>query len=274
MASSKKPPSLTLKEASEPSPRERVTPTISLAKIPKTGELIARELRRRIVRGELQEGSTLPSESDLMAQLSVSRASLREALRVLESESLLTVKRGSRGGPIVHRPTPAIAAKYFGLVLQAEGTLLQDVYAARLLIEPPMVRLVVRNAKGRAPASLQNIIAQEHKALDKGDIQAAGSLIVRFHGTLIELSRNKTMLLIMKMLDILYEQHIAAINSLGASFDQLKASRLSVRAQGKLIDYIASGNEESAVSYWRTHLLKVREYLFAMDDGQRLIDVI
>lgn len=247
---------------------------ISLAKIPKTGELIARELRKRIVRGELPEGATLPSEAELMAQLSVSRASLREALRILESEALLTVRRGSHGGPVVHRPDPSIAARYFGLVLQTEGTLLEDVYAARLLIEPPAVRLVVRNARGLPPASLLELIMEQQKLLDGGSVTGLGACIARFHDALIELSDNKTLLLVMKMLNILYAQHIEAIGPMGPSFDQLKASRLSLRAQGRLIEYITAHDEDGAVDYWRTHLLKVREYLFHPDQVQLLIDVV
>ena len=247
---------------------------IVLGKIPKTGELIARELRKRIVRGELAEGSALPAEAELMAQLSVSRASLREALRILESESLLTVRRGSRGGPIVHRPDPNLAAHYFGLVLQCEGTTLEDVYATRLLIEPPAVRLVVQNSRGRAPESLQEIVRLGHEALDRTDLSGIGRCIARFHDVLIELSGNKTLLLTMKMLNIIYEQHIAALEHVGAPFDQVKASRLSLRAQERLLEYIVAGDDDGAVSYWRTHLLKDREYLFHSKAVSMLIDVV
>lgn len=267
MSSLQKPPAAT------PGPTRRAGAAITLEKVPKTGELIARELRKRIVRGELPEGASLPSETELMAQLGVSRASLREALRILESESLLTVRRGSRGGPVVHRPDPTLAAKYFGLVLQAGGSTLEDVYATRLLIEPPAVRLVVQQANGRTPASLRRILDDEHALLRHGDIQGMGRAIPLFHDALIELAGNKTLLLVMKMLNILYEQHIAAIDRVGPSFDQLKASRLSVRAQERLIDFIAANDEGGAVAYWRTHLLKVKDYLFDAHQVRKLIDV-
>ncbi len=58
-------------------------------RVPKTAELVAAELRRKIVRGELAEGDALPSEAALMAEFAVSRPTLREAFRVLESESLM-----------------------------------------------------------------------------------------------------------------------------------------------------------------------------------------
>ena len=70
----------------------------TVVRAPKTGELIATHLRRQIVRGELRPGETLPAESQLMEQFGVSRPTLREAFRILESEPLISVRRGSRGG--------------------------------------------------------------------------------------------------------------------------------------------------------------------------------
>ena len=67
-------------------------------RVPKVAELVADQIRRRIVRGHLEEGEALLPESELMAEFGVSRPTLREAFRILESESLITVTRGSRGG--------------------------------------------------------------------------------------------------------------------------------------------------------------------------------
>jgi len=80
----------------------------------KTGEMIASYLRGKIVRGELAEGDCLPSEVELMRQFDVSRPTLREAFRILEAESLIGVRRGSRGGAQVLEPDPAVAARHVG----------------------------------------------------------------------------------------------------------------------------------------------------------------
>ena len=67
-------------------------------RVPKVAELVAAEIRRLIVRGEVEEGAALLPESELMVEFGVSRPTLREAFRILESESLISVTRGSRGG--------------------------------------------------------------------------------------------------------------------------------------------------------------------------------
>ena len=78
---------------------------MSTRKAPKkTHELVADKIRRQIVAGDLAEGERLPPEDDLTAQFGVARTTLREALRVLESQGLLAIRRGRGGGPVVTHP--------------------------------------------------------------------------------------------------------------------------------------------------------------------------
>src|SRR5438128_6589250 len=100
-------------------------------RVPKAAELVAGHVRSQIVRGELSEGDALPPESALMEQFDISRPTLREAFRILESEGLITVRRGARGGARVQVPTGDMAAQYAGLVLQHRSTTLSDVFDAR-----------------------------------------------------------------------------------------------------------------------------------------------
>src|SRR6266516_3287083 len=123
-------------------------------RIPKMAELVAQQLRRQIVAGELREGDALPSEASLMAQFGVSRPTLREAFRVLESEGLISVRRGAHGGARVQIPNGEAAARYAGLVLEYRGTTLEDVYDARNIIEPPCAALL---AKRRTQADLTRL---------------------------------------------------------------------------------------------------------------------
>src|ERR1700743_3844476 len=90
----------------------------TFVRAPKTGELVATHLRRQIVRGELRPGETLPLESPLMEQHGVSRPTLREAFRILESETLISVRSGGHGGALVVAPEVSVAADRVGLLLQ------------------------------------------------------------------------------------------------------------------------------------------------------------
>src|SRR5437879_811212 len=86
--------------------------------VPKAAALVASELRRQIVLGERVEGEMLPPEVQLMAELGVSRPTLRQALRILETELLVTVHRGRNGGTKVNRPSSQVAGRYLGNLLQ------------------------------------------------------------------------------------------------------------------------------------------------------------
>src|SRR5262249_11182928 len=88
-------------------------------RIRKTAEVVADDIRRMILTGRLKEGDTLQPEAQIIADFCVSRPSIREAFRILESEKLISISRGSRGGARVHAPSPELVARYAGFVLEA-----------------------------------------------------------------------------------------------------------------------------------------------------------
>src|ERR1700712_3684179 len=110
----------------EPDARRR--PRLSA---PRIAEVVAGELRQQIIDGELADGDFLPRQDLLVERFNVGLVSLREALRILETEGLISVRRGNRGGAVVHAPASASAAYMLGLVLQSESVYLSDLGAAR-----------------------------------------------------------------------------------------------------------------------------------------------
>src|SRR5919106_1712745 len=112
---------------------------------PKTAELVAGTLRRMVVDGQLKDGDFLPNEAELMAHFGVSRPTLREGIRVLESDRLVEVRRGSRTGARVRVPGPEIVARPAGLLLEVSGATIGDVLIARSGIEPLAARLLAQD---------------------------------------------------------------------------------------------------------------------------------
>src|ERR1700736_3637382 len=92
---------------------------------------IAPESRTRIARGDLRAGEPLPVESDLMYELGVSKGVVREALRILETEGLVEVRRGLGGGPRVRHPSISEAANPIGVYLQIGSVKVVDVWETR-----------------------------------------------------------------------------------------------------------------------------------------------
>src|SRR5262249_39282567 len=104
-------------------------------------QMVADDIRSQILRGDLRTGDALPSERELRESYRLSRPTLREAMRILEAESLIETIRGKKGGAVVTAPEPEVAIRQAGIVLQLSGTTIADVYFARSIIEPPAVRL-------------------------------------------------------------------------------------------------------------------------------------
>src|ERR1700712_2146403 len=91
------------------------------ARVPKTAEVIASQLRRQIVDGRLDPGDVLPPENQLAERFGVSRPTLREALRILETQGLLLTQQGSRFGIRVQAPRTDAIAVTAGMVLEYHG---------------------------------------------------------------------------------------------------------------------------------------------------------
>ena len=109
--------------------------------------------------GELRAGEPLPVfESELMDELGVSKGVVREALRILETEGLVEVRRGLEGGPRVRHPSISEAAKAIGVYLQIGDVLVADVWETRdRIIGGAVERLVVRT-DGRDLAALETSV--------------------------------------------------------------------------------------------------------------------
>ena len=131
---------------------------------PKAAELVAAELRHQIVAGRLKPGDKLHPENALQIEFSISRPTMREALRILESESLIAITRGKHGGARVIAIDLAAAANQVGVHLQIEGATLQDVWLARTIIEPPAAGLLAVRRDPAAFAELEANIAAAREA--------------------------------------------------------------------------------------------------------------
>jgi DNA-binding FadR family transcriptional regulator len=245
---------------------------------PKTAELIAAQLRLRIARGELCEGDALASESQLMDQFGVSRPILREAFRILESESLIEVRRGVRGGARVRLPDPTTVARSTALLLQLRCTTLANVLDARTAIEPIAARMV---AERRSTDAL-TILRAHHDAELSGasDIRSRVAASARFHNALAEACGNTALSVLIGVLSAIIDHHHLQISARlsrewrGARGPYL---HLIVEQHGRLLELIEMGDADSAEQMWRQHMRESRhsvDQLLGDDRSTTLVDLL
>ena len=128
-------------------------------------ELVAERLRQRVVHGELQPGERLPNEAVLATDYGVSRATVREALRVLATQSLIRTSKGAGGGSYVTLPSVNGVSEYvqssISLLADADDVTLEELLEARELLEVPAARLAAERRTEEELERLRDAIPDE-----------------------------------------------------------------------------------------------------------------
>ena len=179
-----------------------------------------------------------------MQQFSVSRPTLREAMRVLEVEGMVTLRRGARGGAVAHRMDGALVARYAALLLESRGATLRDVYAAQAIFEPACVeQLALARSDDLVKRLREMLVAEDFGAGAGGEFAAR----VRFHSQLITLSGNKTLTLLSELIeDVLLAA--GAVEPIGV--DEPEA----FEEHREVVDLIDNGDGPGAATAWARHV--------------------
>lgn len=238
---------------------------------PKTAELVAGTLRRMVVDGQLKEGDFLPNEAELMSHFGVSRPTLREAVRVLESERLVEVRRGSRTGARVRVPGPEIVARPAGLLLELSGATIADVMTARSGIEPMAVRLLTESGNTAAYDELERTLAEDVPVgWDTGRLAETTG---EFHRRMVELSGNATLNIMAGMLHEITVRHTAFAMSESNPPSKADYEKL-MRSYRRLLQLMRSGDGAAAEAHWRKHLDTARGLLLQGLETVKVRDVM
>ena len=242
---------------------------------PRVAEAVAAHLRLRILDGELADGAELPPEAALLQQYPASRPSLREAFRILETEGLLTVRRGKVGGFIVRSPTPDTAAYHMGLVLQSRAIPMPDLAAARNLLEPWCAeQAALRPDRAEVGARLRKVNEAAAERVEDGPAftEAAGS----FHEALVDAAGNQTLRVFAGMLEAIWsvqERGWARKAADEASYPHISLRQSVLKAHDAIVKAIQSGDAELAGKVTRSHLAASQLYVASDEAGAvRMLD--
>jgi GntR family transcriptional repressor for pyruvate dehydrogenase complex len=234
-------------------------------RVPRMAELVADRLRRRIISGDLDDGDELPREAQLIAEFGVSRPSLREAVRILETEGLIRIRRGKIGGAVVMRPTAHSAAYHFGLTMQSHATTLDDLAVARAVLEPACAGL----AAGLADRQRKKVVARLNELIDDNEGQlgdeyefTAGALA--FHAAIVELCGNTTITLLAGALESVWgsQERLWAKKAAGeGAYPDAAQQHEVIRAHRRITKLIDAGDVDAATRTMRAHLAKSQPYV-------------
>lgn len=240
----------------------------------RTAEIVAEELRRQILDGELADGDLLPRQEVLVERFRVSLVSLREALRILETEGLVSVRRGNRGGAVVHAPAKSSAAYMLGLVLQSDSVALTDLGLALQELAPSCAALAAQRAD-RAETVVPelvklNALAAEHLDDDGARFTDIGR---QFHHEIARGCGNHTMAVVMGSLEALWTSHErqwAEQTTAQGHYPSRAERRAVLSAHVKLTQAIEAGDAERARRLSSRHVGDTQTYVVSDDSDQRI----
>jgi len=222
----------------------------STPRTPKTGEVVADYLRRQIARGELHVGDHLRPEDELTAEFGVARTTLREGLRILESQGLIRIRRGRGGGGVVTSPDLDHLSTGLAVALQLQGTTMGDLDDARQLLEPQLVARLARDHDDDDLAALTEAIDAASVAAEADDKDAFGHAAAFVHETIMEQAGNRTLATVSRLLHGL----VAAYYQRSASKSDQARMRRAVRSYRKLVVLIEAGDAAGAEEHWRQQM--------------------
>jgi GntR family transcriptional regulator, transcriptional repressor for pyruvate dehydrogenase complex len=221
------------------------------SKIPASGKAqwIAEAIRADIASGKLKPGDILPTESILMAAYDVSPPTMRAALRILQSDGLVRIQRGARGGPRIQELDVDVLAKQAGLYLQVGGADLADLLEALVVMQPDAVGLA---AERRTKQQLRELRRCVTRAKASGTMSDFSEVAADFVVLLLEASGNKSI----KLFALVTRSLIH--HELHRHLDYLEPNesiQWNAMRFGELVDLIEAGEAAAAAALWRAHML-------------------
>ncbi|SHN39750.1 FadR/GntR family transcriptional regulator [Cryptosporangium aurantiacum] len=218
----------------------------------KLAEVVAEQLREEIAASGWPVGSVLGSETDLLSRYRISRAVLREAVRLLECHSVARMRRGPGGGLVVGVPDPQASIDSIALYLEFKRVSGADLVAVRDAIELGIVtRVVERHDQSGITERLERAVRWISEGPDDDQDNAD-----HFHTVLAEVAGNPVLLLFLRVLTQLWRRHSGTERA-----DTGPATRAGVEhVHRRIAEAVLAGDEALARHRMRRHLAVLTEW--------------
>jgi GntR family transcriptional regulator, transcriptional repressor for pyruvate dehydrogenase complex len=219
---------------------------------PQAADVLAERVRTLVLDGVLHEGDVLPAERSLMADTGLGRATVREALRILEVESLIEPRLGRYGGWTVRRPDPATVVRSIDGFIRGAGVRFTDLLATREAIEPSCAALAAEHRTDADLADLEESADRLRACV--GDLPLYLRENVRWHLAVVAATHNELLIAIMSALgDAIHEgtdiEH----------FNSLRVRRAAIAAHDAVAAAIRDGDADAARRRMHRHVHAFRD---------------
>lgn len=241
----------------EPSPVRR-TVQLTPMQVPKASDVLADDLRERILRGDFPEDTALPPERELVAQTRMSRTTVREALRILEVQGLVQIRTGRAGGAFVQRPGGESIASSVDLMIRGRRIRMDALLETREAVEPSCAQLAARY---RTNADLDALETANEAIAAEGSLSDFLTANIDWHIAVSVASHNELLNGFMLALSrAIYE------STDNKGFIDAQVRKTTVQAHKSITDAIRDQDPEAAVRRMKRHVHAYAEAVLEVED--------
>lgn len=172
----------------------------------KLPQQIIRNIRNMVLEGRLKTGDKLPSEQELIKKFSVSRQTMREVLRVLEAQGLLSIRPGAGGGTFVREVDIDVTRQSLINFFHQTDLSLQHILQVRYILDPYFAEIAAKTMSDENLQALSRIVAEQKRHLDEGSLVEARRAEIQFHRDLARVSDNPLLILLQDFIETLLEK--------------------------------------------------------------------
>jgi DNA-binding FadR family transcriptional regulator len=220
----------------------------------KAAEIVARDLVRTIRARGLRSGDHLEGEAQMLAQYDVSRETLREGLRLLEVQGMVSIRRGPGGGPVVGTVDSANLGRMEALYFHLAGATYDELFETWVFAETELARRAAANPDDgvRRAAMARYLDGQvDQVAHDDLDVYMQGH--EGFHGAVAALAGNRVMQVTFRSYGQIVAHHLATIGDIRTIHQELVDDHLG------LAKAVHDGDSDASAALMQDHLTQVIE---------------
>lgn len=194
----------------------------------------------------LKANDRLPPERDLAVQFGVSRNSVRQALRSLEEQGLLVIRKGAAGGAFIQGGCAIAVPTLLSDLFSLGAIRTQDLTEVRVLVGVEVVRLACERGTEEEIAALKENVAAAEAAVESDDLALRTEINLEFHRMLARMTGNALLVAITDAVVTVTQQFVTRMGRTPTSY--------VMPFRRRLLRHLRARNTEEAANEMRRHL--------------------